>query len=80
MKKLLLSLTLVGFAVAVQAADNKAQATPEKPSCCAQAKATAEAGSCPMAKGTCSKMAKNSKGATAKQALLSPKAASFAAR
>ncbi len=77
MKKLVLALTVVAFAVGAQAADKKAQAAQEKPACCAQTKATvAETSECPMAKGTCcSKMAKGAKAAPARQALLSPKAA-----
>ncbi len=81
MKKLLLVLILTAFAIGVEAADKKAQAAQDKPACCAQTKATVAEGECPMAKGTCcAKMAKNAKAAPAKQALLSPKAASFAAK
>jgi hypothetical protein len=74
MKKLVLVLTVAAFAVAVQAADNKS--AQEKPACCAKTKTVAEKGECPMAKGTCSQVAKNNDAGPAKKALLSPKAAS----
>ncbi len=80
MKHLILSLSLIAFAFGLQAADTKAKAAADKPSCCAAAKNTAASTECPMAKGTCSKMAKTGKTGVAKQALLSPKAASFASR
>ena len=90
MKKLILSVMLAAFAVAVQAGDDKANATQEKPACCAKAKtAAADKAECPMAahaKGQCPYAAKSAckegccKEASGKQALLSPKAASEAIR
>jgi hypothetical protein len=81
MKKLLLSVTLMTFAVAVQAGDAKDSkvTTQDKPACCAKAKDTAEATStCPFAKSACcqDKQAAAKDTAVKQQALLSPKAAS----
>ena len=70
MKKLLLSLSLVAFAVAVQAGD--AKDSKDASPCCSKQAGTQAKGTCPMAnqaKGGCCK------DASAKQALLSPKAA-----
>ncbi len=89
MKKLLLSVTLIAFAVAVQAGDAKDSkvATQEKPACCANKTKTSVSteakGTCPFAKTECCKQQTQAKAAAAKpqqQALLSPKAASEAAR
>ncbi len=79
MKKLVLSVMLATFAVAVQAADAKACCDKDSSSCCAQVKTSAAAkGECPMAKeskATCPYLAKTtSKQAPAKPALQSPKA------
>jgi hypothetical protein len=66
MKKLLLSLMLVAFAVAVQAGDDKSCADK---ACCSKTKATADAkAACPMA----GKQAKDA--AASKQPIQSPKA------
>ena len=70
MKKLILSLTLMAFAVAVQAGD--AKATKENSACCATKASNQAKATCPMAnqaQGACCK------DAPGKQALLSPKAA-----
>lgn len=85
MKKLILSIMLVAFAAAVQAGDDKATATQEKPACCAKAKAAcADKAECPMAKqakAQCAQGGKTcSKDAAAKQVLASPKAASDATK
>ena len=73
MKKLILSVSLMAFAVAVQAGD--AKASKESGACCA---------SKTQAKGTCSDQAKAGgaccKDAPGKQALLSPKAAGEVAK
>ena len=73
MKKLILSVSLVAFVVAVQAGD--AKASKENGACCA---------SKTQAKGSCSEQAKASgaccKDAPGKQALLSPKAAGEVAK
>ncbi len=69
MKKLILSVSLVAFAVAVQAGD--AKASKENSACCAS-KTQAKGAACSMsakASGACCK------DAPGKQALLSPKAA-----
>jgi hypothetical protein len=75
MKKLILSLSLMAFAVAVQAGD--AKPSTENGACCASK--TQAKGTCPMANqakasGACCKEAPG------KQALLSPKAAGEAPR
>jgi hypothetical protein len=75
MKKLILSLTLMAFAVAVQADD--AKASKDNSACCASK--TQAKGTCPMANqakasGACCK------DAPGKQALLSPKAAGEASK
>jgi hypothetical protein len=59
MKKLLLSVILAAFAVAVQASDTKSACSDKEGSCCAGAKATEQTkAQCSMAKqakaGTCS--------------------------
>ncbi len=83
MKRIILSVIVIAFAVAVQAGDPKtSQASDkDKPACCAsKMKTSAEAkeGTCPFAKGACTKQ-KEAKSTTVKQtALLSPKAADAA--
>ena len=67
MKKLILSILLVGFAVAVQAGDAKTCAGKDKAAC--SATKVSDAGCCSMAKGT------TCKAAPVKLALLSPKGA-----
>jgi hypothetical protein len=81
MKKLVVSVALMAFAVAVQAGDAKtSKDTPQdKPACCAKAKDTTEVkGSCPFAMKACSQDKQTAAKETAvkQQALLSPKAAS----
>ena len=71
MKKLILSLSLVAFAVAVQAGD--AKGSKENSACCAS-KTTLAKGACPMA-NQAKAGAACCKDAPVKQALLSPKAA-----
>jgi hypothetical protein len=81
MKKLLCSLTLIAFAVAVQAGETKATTTTQKTdktACCAQktstqVKAMADSKSACCSGGSC-------KDAPSRQALLSPKAASELAK
>jgi hypothetical protein len=83
MKKLILSATLMAFAVAAQAGE--AKTSTEKAACCTQAKTTQvkNSASCPLAAKdakTCSATASACSGSTCKdtptkQALLSPKAA-----
>jgi hypothetical protein len=74
MKRIILSVVVLAFAVAVQAGDAKTTQTKDKdkPACCAgMAKTSDQAkGTCPFAKGACSKAA-----AVKQTALLSPKAA-----
>jgi hypothetical protein len=83
MKKLVLSVILAAFAVAVQAGNDKAvneKASADKDSscCCKTPTATEAKAECPMAKeskAACPYMAKNAtKDASAKPALQSPKA------
>ena len=79
MKRIILSVIVMAFAVAVQAGDAKTTQAKDQdqPSCCGAKMKTsmktsteAKEGTCPMAKGTCCKQK------AAKQvALLSPKAA-----
>lgn len=72
MKKLLLSVVVAAFAVAVQAGDSPACAE-KTSSCCAVKQASTEAkAGCPLAKQA--KASKCGKQITAKQALKSPKA------
>ena len=71
MKKLILSLTVMTLAIAVQAGD--AKASKEKDDCCATKASTQAKGSCPMANAKASGAC--CKDAPGKQALLSPKAA-----
>lgn len=74
MQKLILSLVILGFAVAVQAGETKTSNEKEKASCCSQkadqAKASTQAsgGCCSMDKTAC-------KQAPVRQVLMSPKAA-----
>ncbi len=71
MKKLLLSLVVAAFAVAVQAGNDGSCSAGG--SCCAAKKAASEAkAECPMAKQA--KVKKGASQASAKQALKSPKA------
>ena len=79
MKRIILSVIVMAFAVAVQADDAKTSQDKDKdkPACCAhKVKTSDEAkGSCPFAKAACCKQA------PAKQtALLSPKAAADAGK
>jgi hypothetical protein len=75
MKKLILSLTIMAFAVAVQADD--AKASKDAAPCCASKTSTQAKGKCSMANqanGACCK------DAPGKQALMSPKAAAEVAK
>jgi len=72
MKKLILSILFVGFAVAVQAGDSKTCAGKDKAAC--SATKVSDAGCCSTAKGT------TCKAAPVKLALLSPKGAEQARR
>lgn len=73
MKKLILSLALVSFAIAVQAGDDKACAEKGKSACCTQkTKMQTDAGCCSMTKATACKATANTQ---VKLALMSPKAA-----
>jgi hypothetical protein len=88
MKRIILSVIVMAFAVAVQADDaKKCQVKDQdKPSCCPSKVKTsdqAKEGTCPFAKSACGKQkeasATTAKATTAKQtALLSPKAAEAA--
>ena len=78
MKKLLLTLSLVAFSVAVQAGEAKTSKTAsdkEKSACCSQAKATETTKACDESKTSCCSAKTSSK-----QALLSPKAAGEATK
>jgi hypothetical protein len=75
MKKLVLSMVVAAFAVAVQAGADKA--SPADAGCCAKKASTEAKAECPMAKqgGTCCKAAKSTaKQTSGKQAVKSPKA------
>ena len=79
MKRIILTLTVLAFAVAVQADDTKTTQTKEKPACCASKTKVSEdkeEGGCPFAKMACCGDKKvQAKKDTAKQpVLLSPKA------
>ncbi len=92
MKKLILSATLMAFAIAVQAGDAKTSNAKGKEPCCAEKAAIQAKAACPVsaqAKAkTCSATttasacsgATSCKDAPSKQALLSPKAAADATR
>ena len=73
MKKLILSLTVVAFAVAVQAGDAKTcpMSGGDKPACCAKANAEQTKAGCSAAKAKASKL-------TVSKPLVSPKAKSLA--
>jgi len=75
MKKLIISVMTVAFALAVQAGDAKTSKDSDKAACCSKAKSSDQAKSacCSMTKGASCK-------APGKQALLSPKAAAEASR
>jgi hypothetical protein len=78
MKRIILSIMVMAFAVAVQAGDAKAKQTAdkEKPACCAKKTQISkdESGGCPFAKQTCCAAKQQAKKDTAKQpVLLSPK-------
>jgi hypothetical protein len=80
MKKLLLTVSLVAFAVAVQAGETKTSKTSttsnDKSACCSQAKASEQTKACDESKASCCASTKvASKERSTKQALLSPKAA-----
>jgi len=76
MQKLILSLTIVAFAVAVQAGDTKScQDKDAKSACCSKMKASEQTKA-----GCCSGMKMTSKETPGKQALLSPKAAAEAGK
>ena len=83
MKRIILSVIVMAFAVAVQADDaKKCQVKDQdKPACCPSKVKTsdqAKEGTCPFAKSACSKQA-SAKATTVKQtALASPKAADAA--
>ncbi len=75
MKRIILSVIVMAFAVAVQADDGKTSQNKDKdkPACCASKVKTsdqAKEGSCPFAKSACSKQKE-----TKQTALASPKAA-----
>ena len=81
MKKLILSIALVAFAVAVQAGEGKSckDSAADKSPCCSQATKTSvkAESSCPFASGGCCSDKKQTamKKISVKHALLSPKAA-----
>jgi hypothetical protein len=77
MKKFFLSLTMLAFAVAVQAGDakNTTNAKEQSPCCAAKTCSDTKAGCCSMAdKGKTASVRVSSKDAAAKRPLLSPKA------
>lgn len=82
MKRIILSIMVMAFAVAVQAGDAKTKQTndKEKPACCAsKMKVSKDEGGCPFAKAACCDKKEQAKKDTAKQpVLLSPKAADTA--
>ncbi|HWH70177.1 MAG TPA: hypothetical protein VNT26_12385 [Candidatus Sulfotelmatobacter sp.] len=86
MKKLILSVMVAAFAVAVQAGEAKACADKEKGGCCAKAKAAEQTkAECPMAqqkaKATCPYAGKaTAKDSATKPALTSPKATTTTAK
>ena len=79
MKRIILSVVVLAFAVAVQAGDAQTgqDNDKDKPACCAgKVKTSNEAkGTCPVAKGECCKQAAAKQNAVKQTALLSPKAA-----
>jgi hypothetical protein len=73
MKRVIVSIVLMSFAVAVQAGDSKT-CTKDKAACCAtKTSTTSESGCCSMAKGTTCKSAQT-------KVLMSPKGAEQAPR
>jgi hypothetical protein len=83
MKRIILSMMVLAFAVAVQADDTKTKQTKDaKPACCAsktKVSDTKEEGGCPFAKAACCDKKDQAKKDTAKQpVLLSPKASDTA--
>ncbi len=77
MKKLILSVLLMAFAVAAQAGDTKACTAEGKTSCCSKAQSTEQTKATPCCSST-TKVA--SKRAPVRQVLLSPKAMSLASK
>ena len=80
MKRIILSVIVMAFAVAVQAGDTKTSQAKDQdqPTCCGGKMKTsiqAKEGTCPMAKGACSKQMAVKKTTVKQTALLSPKAA-----
>jgi hypothetical protein len=85
MKRIILSVIVMAFAVAVQAGDAKtAQDTAkDTPGCCAsKVKVSTEAkeGSCPFAKAACCKQSSAKQTAARQPVLMSPKAMSLASK
>ena len=81
MKRIILSVVVMAFAVVVQAGDAKTGQDSDKPSCCShKVKTSTEAsGGCPSAKASCCSKQTAAKQTQVKQtALLSPKAADTA--
>jgi hypothetical protein len=84
MKRIILSMMVLAFAVAVQADDAKTKQTKDqdKPACCAskmKVSNSKDEGGCPFAKAACCDKKEQAKKDTAKQpVLLSPKAADTA--
>ena len=74
MKKLIASLVLISFAVAVQAGDSKTCVGKDKACCATKTSTAADSGCCSMTKGT------TCKAVQAKQVLRSPKGAEQAPR
>jgi hypothetical protein len=68
MKKLIVSIVLMSFAVAVQAGDSKTCTAKDKAACSTTKTSTADAGCCSMTKGTTCKSAQT-------KVLMSPKGA-----
>ena len=81
MKRLILSVIVMAFAVAVQADDGKAKqcSDKEKAACASKMKVSKDDGACPFAKSACCEMKQQAKQNKAKQPVLSaPKAADTA--
>jgi hypothetical protein len=81
MKRIILSVIVMAFAVAVQADDAKSKQTQdgEKPACCSKMKVSKDdGGGCPFAKGACGKKDQAKKDTAKQPVLLTPKAADAA--
>jgi len=81
MQKLIVTIAILGLAIAVQAGETKTSNGKEKSSCCSEAKAQqtkASGGCCSMEKSACTMDKSANKQNPVKQVLMSPKAAAAA--